>query len=99
MRPVNRFRSAAVSASIIFLLFVAAQRDSAYGSTLYLTYLRPERSVVSPASGAAMLKLSDDETSVIISFQYSNLTSPITAIHIHGPADPGDTGPILFDLD
>jgi uncharacterized protein (DUF1800 family) len=83
----------------MFLLFLSAQRDSAYGSTLYLAYLRPENSAVSPASGTATLRLSDDQMSAILSFQYSNLTSPITAVHIHGPADPGETAPILFDLD
>ena len=52
------------------------------------------------ASGTAILQLSDDQTSATLSFRCSNLTSPLTAVHVHGPADPGETGaPILFDLD
>ena len=54
---------------------------------------------MTPGSGLATLRLSDDQTSAIVSFQYSNLTSAVTGVHIHGPADPGETAPILFDLD
>jgi uncharacterized protein (DUF1800 family) len=46
-----------------------------------------------------VLRLSGDEKSAIINFQYSNLTTPVTSTHIHGPADPGQTGNVLFDLD
>lgn len=66
---------------------------------LYIAYLRPESPAVTLGSGTATLRLSDDQTSAIISFRYSNLTSAVTAAHIHGPADPGETAPILFDLD
>jgi uncharacterized protein (DUF1800 family) len=83
----------------MFLFSVAARLDSACGSTLYLAYLRAGTPAVTPASGTATLRLSDNQTPAILSFQYFNLTSPITGVHIHGPADPGETAPILFDLD
>ncbi|MBS1810570.1 MAG: DUF1800 family protein [Acidobacteria bacterium] len=68
-------------------------------ATTYLAMLRPEGSVTSPASGASVLRLSADEKSASVTFNYSNLTTPTTSGHIHGPADPGQSGGILFDLD
>src|SRR5947209_14562781 len=67
--------------------------------TLYLAQLRAQNGITSSGSGTAALQLSADETSAIISFSYSNLTSGITATHVHGPADPGQSGGILFDID
>ena len=84
---------------IIFAFFVSGQLDNACGSTVYLAYLRQESPAVTSGSGTATLRLSDDKTSAIVSFQYSDLTSAITGVHIHGPADLGQTAPILFDLD
>ncbi|MFN0120307.1 MAG: DUF1800 family protein [Blastocatellia bacterium] len=66
---------------------------------LFLAMLRPEGSANSPASGYSTLKLSDDEKSAVVRFSYSNLTTPETSAHIHGPADPGTNGNIVFDLD
>jgi uncharacterized protein (DUF1800 family) len=67
--------------------------------TLYIGQLRAQGGIASPGSGTATLRLSADETSAVIAFTYSNLTSPITGIHVHGPADPGQSGQILFDID
>jgi uncharacterized protein (TIGR03437 family) len=67
--------------------------------TTYLAMLRPEGTVTSPASGASVLRLSADEKSATVTFNYSNLTTPTTSGHIHGPADPGQNGGIVFDLD
>jgi uncharacterized protein (DUF1800 family) len=75
------------------------QPPQADGSTLYVTSLRPQGTANSQGSGTATLRLSADETYAIFSFDYSNLTGPITGMHIHGPADPGQTGGILFDVD
>jgi uncharacterized protein (TIGR03437 family) len=68
-------------------------------AAMYLATLRPEGSAVSPASGYSSLQLSADEKSALIKFNYGNLTTPETSAHIHGPADPGTNGAILFDLD
>ncbi|HEY2614243.1 MAG TPA: DUF1800 family protein [Chthoniobacterales bacterium] len=75
------------------------QPPQADGSTLYVTALRTQGAANSEGSGTATLRLSADEKSAILSFEYSNLTGPITGMHIHGPADPGESGGILFDVD
>src|SRR6476620_5094487 len=73
-----------------------AQTD---GSSLYIAQLRVQDGVNSAGSGTATLRLSADETSAVVGFSYANLTSPITGLHIHGPADPGQSAGILFDFD
>jgi uncharacterized protein (DUF1800 family) len=70
------------------------QPPSADGSTLYITEMRPQGAATSQGSGTATLRLSADGKSAIISYTYSNLTGPITGLHVHG-AD----GSILFDVD
>jgi uncharacterized protein (TIGR03437 family) len=67
--------------------------------TTYLTTMRPEVNAASPGSGSSVLRLSADEKSATVTFNYANLTTPMTSAHIHGPADPGQNGNILFDLD
>jgi uncharacterized protein (DUF1800 family) len=69
------------------------QPPQADGSTLYLTTLRPQGTANSQGSGIASLRLSADETYAIFSFEFSNLTGPVTGMHIHGPSG------ILFDVD
>jgi uncharacterized protein (DUF1800 family) len=64
------------------------------GSTLYVTQLRPQGSAITQGSGSSTLRLSGDEKSAVVNFSYSNLSGPITSMHIH-TAD----GTILFDLD
>ncbi|MDQ2659556.1 MAG: CHRD domain-containing protein, partial [Verrucomicrobiota bacterium] len=64
------------------------------GSTLYLAQLRAQGSTISNGSGSAAMRLAADGLSAILSFSYTNLSSPVTSIHIHGPG-----GVILFDLD
>jgi uncharacterized protein (TIGR03437 family) len=68
-------------------------------SITYLATMRPESGVTSPGSGSSVLRLSADEKIAIVSFNYGNLTTPTTSAHIHGPADPGQSGNVLFDLD
>jgi len=70
------------------------QPPSADGSTLYLTELRPQGAATSQGSGTATLKLAADGKSAVISYTYSNLTGPITGMHVHG-----SNGTILFDID
>ncbi len=52
----------------------------------------------STATGTATLLLSPDETSARMSLTFSGLSSAETAAHIHGPAAPGVSGPVLFPL-
>lgn len=70
------------------------QPPQADGSTLFLTSLRPQSGVNSQGSGLASLRLSGDETYAVFAFEFSNLTGPITSMHLHA-AD----GTILFDVD
>ncbi len=66
------------------------------GGTLYLATMLPEGSALSSASGSSTLLLSADESFAVINFAYSNLTTPNTATHLHGPADPGMSGGRFF---
>ncbi|HEY6122554.1 MAG TPA: PQQ-dependent sugar dehydrogenase [Pyrinomonadaceae bacterium] len=52
----------------------------------------------SPATGTATLLLSPDETTAQVALTFSGLTSAQTAAHIHGPALPGVSAPVLFPL-
>jgi uncharacterized protein (DUF1800 family) len=70
------------------------QPPSADGSTLYVTELRPQGAATSQGSGTATLRLAADGKSAVIAYTYSNLTGPITGMHVHA-AD----GSILFDID
>lgn len=69
------------------------QPPQADGSTLFVTALRSQGGANSPGSGSASLRLSGDETSAIFSFEFSNLTGPVTGMRIHA-AD----GTLLFDV-
>ncbi|CAN5611676.1 hypothetical protein BH20VER1_BH20VER1_09000 [soil metagenome] len=64
------------------------------GSTLYVATLRGAAGVVTGGSGTATLRLSGDETSAILAFDFTNLSGPVTAMHIHA-----SDGTILFDPD
>lgn len=66
---------------------------------LFTAYMRPEGSAVTPGSGFATLMLSGDETYAVLKANYSNLTTPEVAKHIHGPAGPAANAGILFDID
>src|SRR6185295_4186230 len=52
----------------------------------------------STATGTATLLLSPDEKTARVSLNFSGLTSAQTDAHIHGPAAPGITAPVIVDL-
>jgi uncharacterized protein (DUF1800 family) len=64
------------------------------GSTLYIAQLRGQAGTTSLGAGTATLRLSADEKSAVVVFNYSNLSSPVTGMHVHA-----SDGTILFDLD
>ena len=70
------------------------QPPQADGSTLFIAQLRPQSGAATQGSGSATLRLSGDEQSAILTFDFTNLTGPVTGMHIHGPG-----GQILFDVD
>ncbi len=63
------------------------------GSTLYLAQLRPPGGVVSGASGTATLRLAADGKSAIVTFNFTNLSSPMSGVHIDS-----STGELLYDV-
>lgn len=75
-------------------LYDLDQAPQANGSTLYLASLRGQSGVISGGSGTSSLRLAADESSAVVAFDYTNLSSAVTSIHIHA-AD----GTILFDPD
>ncbi|MCU1265734.1 MAG: hypothetical protein JWM21_2052 [Acidobacteria bacterium] len=52
----------------------------------------------STATGTATVLLSPDEKTARVSLNFSGLSSPQTAAHIHGAAAPGTQAPIIFPL-
>lgn len=70
------------------------QPPQADGSTLYLAQLRPQSGAITQGSGTATIRLSADGQSAVLIFSFSNLTGPVTGMHVHGP-----NGQILFDID
>jgi uncharacterized protein (DUF1800 family) len=70
------------------------QPPQADGSTLYIAQLRPQSGATTQGSGTSTLRLAADGQSAILIFSFSNLTGPVTGMHVHGP-----NGQILFDID
>ncbi len=62
--------------------------------TLFLATLTPQSGALSLASGQATLLLAADEQTALLQATWSNLSTPLTAAHIHAP-----DGQIIFDLD
>ncbi|MGI9173211.1 MAG: DUF1800 family protein [Chthoniobacterales bacterium] len=87
-------RGAAGSTGIALLeMYDLDQPPQADGSTLYLAQLHAQPGVASSGSGFSTLTLAADALSAVITFQYTNLTSPVTGIGIYN-AD----GQFLFDI-
>ncbi|MDB5324256.1 MAG: hypothetical protein JWN40_5887 [Phycisphaerales bacterium] len=67
---------------------------------LYVTSLRPEDdATITSGAGSATLLVDAAETQAVLRLSYSNLTTNRTGAHIHGPADPGQTANIIYDID
>ena len=90
-----------MSSTDTFVLTVSAPSTGGGGGNgqLFVTALSPESSSVTSASGSATLQLSADQTYAIVRVSYANLTTTRTGWHVHGPADPGQNGAVIFDLD
>ena len=70
--------------------------------TLYFASLVPQGSVVTTASGTAMLRLSADETTAILTINYANLSSPYFGMHVHDDRIPnpgGGLANVICDID
>ncbi len=62
---------------------------------LYVTNMAPQGAATSTATGFADLRVSPDNTQATLHFNYTGLTSPRTAYHIH--VEPSKQ--IVFDID
>ncbi|MDB6172106.1 MAG: hypothetical protein JWL59_1417 [Chthoniobacteraceae bacterium] len=67
-------------------------------SALYTTNLSSQGGAVTDGSGGASLQLSADQKQAVVTFNYTNLTSPVTGKHVHDGTLQA-TGNIVFDLD
>ncbi len=88
-----------MTATDTFVLTVSPPSTGGGTTQLFVTALAPESTSVTSASGSATLQLSADQTYAIVRVSYSNLTTTRTGWHVHGPADPGQVGAVIFDLD
>ena len=100
--------SLANTATIKAIAFATGKTDSSIDSgtytithlpTLYIASLSPQGAALSTGSGQATLLVAGDEASAVLRYTYSNLTTPVTSQHIHGPGGPGVSAGILFDID
>jgi hypothetical protein len=67
--------------------------------TLYTANMLAQSGALSRGVGAATLRVSPDGTQAILKFEYSGLSGPITAEHIHTDSYLGRPSEILFDID
>ena len=86
----------AVSLSNGAIYEIKSKPSTLFTANLNGTQETPSNS--STATGTATLLLSPDETTARVSLNFSGLSSPQMAAHIHGPAAVGVPGPILFPL-
>ena len=81
-----------VSFCAIFLLCDAAQADQ----LKFTADLAPGPGITSSGKGAAKASLDTATKTLTWTVEYSGLSGPATAAHIHGPADPGaDAGVVV----
>jgi len=75
---------------------ISGKQPSLFTATLNSAQETPPNN--STATGTATLLLSPDEQTARVSLNFNGLSSAETAAHIHGPANPGVVGNILFPL-
>lgn len=89
------------SKQLIFLILFLSVSFGAHAAILFSANLSGSQEVppnLSPATGFGSVLLSDDQTSITVSLNFSGLLAAQTAAHIHGPAAPGVNGPVVFPL-
>ncbi|MEO6742414.1 MAG: DUF1800 family protein [Chthoniobacteraceae bacterium] len=67
-------------------------------TTLFFAPLSVESGVTNSASGIVSLRLSWDESLAVVSVDTSGLSGAATALNLRGPANTGQTGPVLINL-
>jgi len=91
MRPAQ-WLCLSLSFFAIFLVCGAAQADQ----LKFMANLAPGPGITSSSKGSATASLDTETKTLTWSVEYSGLSGPATAAHIHGPADPGaDAGVVV----
>jgi len=76
---------------VVFLVWSAAQAEQIN----FKADLAPAPGVSSSGKGAATASLDTNTKTLTWTVDYSGLSGPATAAHIHGPADPGANAGIV----
>lgn len=66
---------------------------------LFLDGLQEAPPVVTPGTGFAVATLNDQTFNFDLAGSFQDLLGTTTTAHVHGPATPGLSGAVLFDLD
>ena len=75
----------------LFLVAGVAQADQ----IKFKAVLAPGPGVTSSGKGAATASLDTASKTLTWDVDYSGLSGPVTAAHLHGPADPGANAPVV----
>ena len=75
----------------LFLVAAVAQADQ----IKFKAVLAPGPGVISSGKGAATASLDTASKTLTWDVDYSGLSGPVTAAHLHGPADPGANAPVV----
>jgi hypothetical protein len=100
MRPFSMLPSLKLTLGIsaialgLPLLTLPAQAFSVYTANLVGSQEVPPN--LSTATGFGSVTLNDSEDQITVNLSWSNLSATAAAAHIHGPALPGTTSPVLF---
>lgn len=89
------------SSKLIFFMLLVSLSFNARAAILFSANLSGSQevpAVSSPGTGFGSVLLSDDQSNISVSLNFSGLLAAQTAAHIHGPAAPGVNGPIVFPL-
>lgn len=67
-------------------------------TTLYFGALSPLAGAPASAMGFASLRLTPDGSAGVLSVSRSGLSGALTSLALRGPADPGQTGPVIAEF-
>jgi hypothetical protein len=88
---MRRARWPSLGFLVVFLVWSAAQAEQIN----FKADLAPAPGVSSSGKGAATASLDTNTKTLTWTVDYSGLSAPATAAHIHGPADPGANAGIV----
>ena len=98
---LTQFADAAAATDTSCLFFSPDPKDTSGPPILFVAALSAdEESAVTESPGKGLVEFSLDRATLRLSWKltFSDLTSPPTGVHIHGPQAPGGEAGILIDL-